>query len=714
MTLLNSNLISALGAPLAGLAATLGLTFVPGDLSSLAVLPSAAYTGYAIAEKTRDSSKGRLQDQLALEIQRRKEKTARIQDLEQRDRTYRQTQERLQEQLRLEQGLVQKLRAELNRGSRRQTSEAQQLRLKYGQELQALKDQLAQETAVNDRLNEHVSTQQAAISQGRVLKSDVRLELESQIEDLEGDIAEWQERYAQLESGIDSASGEVIGTIQGLVDKNGEQYQNARQQTEAILTELAQAENRIKDLERELDKPARFGGLGTADIVGNSLIDFLMSNDVLMQAVETDPDPDRGLMVRLKPVTAVAVADIEKLMPQLEVFLKLYGLPTVVYKNGSYAFRLAVDKPLTGPGKVKLTNNLKRLETAIDLANHIRLVGPSGSGKSTVLDNLIWLGKCLWPDATLDLFDPKYPFTEWSSLIPTYKGSEDTVTGIDALATAMDNRMSKATSAADNGLELPQFSRHIFAIDEAAEAYTRAKQIDRKEGRGSKVAQSFADNLSSLLRLGRALDVKGYFLSQSALCSKVGLNVDDFDNATSVFLNAAIDKALTDELKDRYSAQQLTATRKEYDRRKAEGQTYIGLVSDLNNDDLFLFEAPRPGFYKDRYDAENGVQVSGRFDASTPARQPSAQNVQTPATTTGAASADLSPAASPAQPSAAVRQPLAQPAHTHRAICPECSQASTKLERSKADSKGRFRFKCENDSCASKTFRAENTVTENI
>ena len=42
----------------------------------------------------------------------------------------------------------------------------------------------------------------------------------------------------------------------------------------------------------------------------------------------------------------------------------------------------------------------------------------------------------------------------------------------------------------------------------------------------------------------------------------------------------------------------------ELERRREQGQQFLGLVSDLLNDELFLFEAPRPGFYHDRFVAE--------------------------------------------------------------------------------------------------------------
>ena len=83
-----------------------------------------------------------------------------------------------------------------------------------------------------------------------------------------------------------------------------------------------------------------------------------------MSAVETDPNPDKGLLVVLKPACHTSSIEVKNLMPRCESSLGLHSLPSVSLGNGNYHFRLAVD-PIKNAETVKLGSNLKRLEKAI-------------------------------------------------------------------------------------------------------------------------------------------------------------------------------------------------------------------------------------------------------------------------------------------------------------------------------------------------------------
>jgi len=528
--------------------------------------------------------------------------------------------------------------------------------------------------------------------------------LNSRVEFLEENLKIYKEVHGKYVETFENFETDTDVSIEGIVEKASNEIVDLRSYIDELNNELSKEKNR----------PSRFGGLGNADIIGNHLIDFLIREDIITDAVETDPDTDKGLLVILKPKTATSITKVKELLGSLEVALKLYSLPTVVYKNGNYHFRLAVNPLQNTPETVTLKSNINKLEKSIDLANHIRLVGASGSGKSTFMENIIWLGKCLWPDSALDLFDPKYTELKTGGLKPNRVGGQECVDAIEVLTETMEARLADSRTYLDRDIEAPDYPKHIFAIDEAAYAFKFAKQIDRREGRGSKVAATFSDNLSSLLMLGRALSVKGYFVSQSALCSKVGLNVDEFDNAVSIFLNAAIDSALNDELKDNFTKDRRAAVIKDLDRRKAQGQKYIGLVSDLNNDDLYLFESPTPSFYFDRFQRENpslacasNTPVSKAFPTFPVESQNHGKVNDCEAGSDLGNKTDLEIVGNISQlpsdfpvTSQVVSQVVSQP----RGRCPKCNEGSTKLKEKAQLKSGKYRFICQNTSCNTKTF----------
>jgi hypothetical protein len=493
---------------------------------------------------------------------------------------------------------------------------------------------------------------------------------------------------------FDSTQALVTTTIGELEGNHEALVSTAESEISALIEQREQLAASVLELRAQLSTVPRFGGLGTADKVGNVVIDYLASKGLQFAAVDTDADPGKPLVVTLKPVSAIAQADLQKLMGELEVFGKFYGTPTVSFKRGFYVFKVAVDKLADKP-EAELKSRVSQLKKTLELANHLRIVGPSGSGKSVFLDNMIWLGKCLWTDSDLDLCDPKYPFTEWSDIQPNYKGVNETLAAVSNITERMNERMGKARLAKDNGLAIPDFGKQMLVIDEAQVAFAGAKQNDIIEGRGSKIAATFSMNLASLLGLGRALGFRGYFISQSALCSKVGLNVDTFDNAVSVFLNGAIDRALSDELKDRYQTTKLQAVEKEVDRRRALGQRYLALVSDLANDEIYVTDAPRPGFYRDLFSRENEV--------FRPAKEKQAKqaNVSESIDSAGGSTAK-SVEASEASPSPSPSLSPAIAAH-----CPSCHELSDRLDRLTATKTGSYKFRCQNSDCAKKTFSAK-------
>ena len=582
----------------------------------------------------------------------------------------------------------------------------------YTQQLQTLKAQIADKDAQVAELataleaaNDGTAARVAAVKAETLLTGSTRLELEAEIEALTEDKRKLTAAYHSFDNALKSAGlkydaelSELGGIKEAQDEKSMETIQHWKQQA-ANLTA------RISELEAEAKKPARFGGTGAADVMGNMVIDFFRSKGYEMLPHETDPDLDKGLMVSLDAKTPIDLKTAQQLMGELEVFTKTHSTPQCSYEGRYYRFRLAVNEPFRAASEAKLTSNLKRLKKAIDLANHLSIFGGSGSGKSTFLDNAIWCGRCLWPDSKLDVLDPKYPFTKWSSLKPTYKGGEATIDGVISISQTMNNRLEDATKRFDETGIVPEYPRYIFAIDEATVALTEAKRLDQVERKGEKLAVNFGASLSSLLRLGRALNVKGYFLTQSLLVSKVGLNEGDYDNTTRIYLNAMIEKALDKELKELFSENKITAIRRELQRRKDANHDYIGLVADTNRDEIFLFEPPAPGFYYEQYQAENRQENSTPLSASKGQLRTAAPKPAKPANAGVPECAADAEKCTDEAPAPAPHSSAPTPAQL-RAKCPKCSEGSTELERAQPLKSGKYRFKCQNDACKTKTFSA--------
>jgi len=579
----------------------------------------------------------------------------------------------------------------------------------YTKQLQTLKAQIADKDAQISELataleaaNDGTAARVAAVKAETLLTGSARLELEAQIEGLTEDKQKLTAAYRSLNTALENAGLQYDAELSELGGIKESQDKEALATIQHWKQQAAQLSAQIKALETEAAKPGRFGGLGSADVMGNRLIDFLTENGVLMSAVETDPNPDKGLLVTLKPASHTSSIEVKNLMPRCESSLALHSLPTVSLDNGNYHFRLAVDPLKNTTETIKLKSNLERLEKAIDAANHLFIFGSSGSGKSVFLDNAIWLGRCLWPDAKLDLCDPKAPFTKWSSLVPTHKGGEATVDAVISMAKKMKSRLADARKQHSETGIIPEYPRHIFAIDEATVAYDDAKLLDMDERKGEKLAVNFGVSVASVLRLGRALGFKGYLLSQTMLVSKLGLNNGDYGNATCIFLNGMIDRALKGELKDLFEADDITAIEKELERRRTQSQSYIGLVADSNTGELFLFEAPRPGFYADRFEAENSTPLFASKGQLRTAATKAAKTCE-PLQDNSAGTVRDTQSETPTAPTA---QPSAPSSATLRAKCPKCSEGSTKLERSKPLKSGKYRFECQNSDCKTKTFSA--------
>lgn len=163
------------------------------------------------------------------------------------------------------------------------------------------------------------------------------------------------------------------------------------------------------------------------------------------------------------------------------------------------------------------------------LSNHFRVNGQTGSGKSTFMLNLITILTICFESKNVDveiiIIDPKYPFSDWGSYTPRYKGIEESLEGLEDMSKTVLERLALARECADRKRPLPVFRPQLWVVDE----------IDMIISEYQKKA---AKHLKIGLKVGRALGVKLAYVGQSPLSSDLKLRRNDFNNSTNFFLGS--------------------------------------------------------------------------------------------------------------------------------------------------------------------------------
>jgi len=240
-----------------------------------------------------------------------------------------------------------------------------------------------------------------------------------------------------------------------------------------------------------------------------------------------------------------------------------------------------------------------------ETGNHFRITGPTDSGKSVLADNLVGALRAVFGTLSVTLADPKYPFTEWTTFEPNFKGAEECLVGVGKLERLVDSRFIQARLDKDAGRPIREFPAELFALDEAEILMDEARLRDDIDppGRGQlSMQRNLARMLRKGLKLGRGLTkkkgkgLKVLYVAQSPLCSRLGLNRDDFDQSVNIFIGENIPRALEEELKGKVSAADKAFWLDQYHMRIERGDTYFCLVK-LPGKRPFIATMPLPGTY---------------------------------------------------------------------------------------------------------------------
>lgn len=522
-------------------------------------------------------------------------------------------------------------------------SQGRKLYQAFQQDKTALLSQQGQLQSQYQRLEQQAIALETQKRQLQLERAQMQDWAEKQSEQITNQQKEAQEAIAAKEQQIEKRLlAERESILENLKAQWEQLQEKQRAEIEARDQMIEDMERRLKDVmlhAHSLQMPDTTEGMTTEELHADRVIDYLYSHGVIVKSPQVKPLGNFKFELAFK-VLAIAPGAQEQKGKWATSLLDAYkriqdkladGIPGVVpgcktrpsvdIRNQ----RLALKIDTSGVDWVEQARIAEQVEIVeadpnwlleiAEIGNHFRITGPTDTGKSILADNLVGALRQVFQTLTLTTADPKYPFTEWTTFTPQYKGIDECFSGVFKLEKLIISRFAKARKAVDVGLPLPEFEPELFALDEAEILVDEARSLDdaNPPSRGQiKLQKQITRALRKGLKLGRGLTkkrgkgLKVLYIAQSPLCSRLGFHRDDLDQSVNIFIGENIPRALQEELKGKISSEQRDYWLEQYHLRLERGDRYFCLVklpASGGKKSLFLATMPKPGTY-----AVEGIQ----------------------------------------------------------------------------------------------------------
>jgi hypothetical protein len=378
--------------------------------------------------------------------------------------------------------------------------------------LQQEQEKLAQQNA---QLDEHFAQQQQTLTardeQFEVTMRDRVAEVETYL----------TEQQAQMKAGFESM----------WVERETALAQEIAARDQMIADLEAQA-NQLLHHAHSLMQSDKTNGVTNEELLADRVIDYLHSHGIVIRSPQAVPYGKHKFRLSFRVQDIAPGKNDKKYATSLLEAYKWLQDKLVTGIPGTVPGCKTKPEASLNNGRITLTIDVSGVdweaeakakpdpivEAAIDwllgiatLGNHFRLTGPTDSGKSALADNLIGALRRVWSDLSLTVGDPKYPFTEWTTFNPDYKGVEQCLRGMELLEHLIDTRFAQATADKAAGKEIREFPAELFALDEAEilmdEARLRDDLNPPKRGELS-VQKEVTRLLRKGLKIGRGLTRK--------------------------------------------------------------------------------------------------------------------------------------------------------------------------------------------------------------
>lgn len=417
---------------------------------------------------------------------------------------------------------------------------------------------------------------------------------------------EWQRKFEEEQQRCNAIITQNVEECnQRLLDarKKVADYQQQMQMVYAQATQGMAVE--LHELKQPtLPPPDYIEDYPKATLVAERVLNFLYGNGVYLDFMDClEEDEAISLLLRPKKGVKNIVEYFNTITKQLPALMALAQGCNNAPQAAIYQGLFRVDFDVTGmtanqraaKARSKEIEELPPnwLEEIIKYSYHFRVNGQTRAGKSTFVNNLLGLMRRMFDgDVEIVLIDPKYPLSRWS-LVPKYKGIEQAIIGLKAMAEEVELRLKLATEDADAGKPIRDFQPILYIIDEVdwvSSEYNDpvpvvAEFLQELELSTKKAAATL---LKKGLKVGAALRVGVCYIGQSPLCSALGLNRNDFNNSCNFFLGENIIPAI-DEVAYK---QQQPYLKQQYKLRVERAEQYLGTPDEAKYKYFALVKAP--------------------------------------------------------------------------------------------------------------------------